>query len=139
MSIVRTYNPEEVAILVNGVPIQGSGTDTFVTISYNETDFTRIDGAKGAVARARNLNDGGTITINLLQTDREDIQYLESLAKIDRATGLGVVSIAVTDLRSGEAVVSRQSWLEQRPDREFGAEVGEREYVYQCAKIEDVG
>lgn len=137
--MIGEYSAKEVVVLVNGVPIRGSGEDAFVTVEYDEQDWEKVYGARGQVTRSRNLADGGTITLTLNQTQRGDIAYLEGLAKVDRATGLGVVTIKVTDIRNGESIIGAECWLQQRPSREFAANAGDREYVYDVAEITDIG
>ena len=135
---VREYSAGDVNVLVDGVPIQGGAEDTFVTIEYDEQDWEKSTGARGNVSRSRNLADGGTITITVKQTDVDDIAHMESIGSLDRATGMHKPAIKITDLRNGEITMARESWLQGRPERSYAAEEGEREFVFDCARIREL-
>lgn len=135
---VQEYSADEVILMVDGVPIEGGGEDTLVSVEYDEADWEKSYGVRGNVSRSRNLADGGTFTITLKQTDRDDIEYLESIAKTDRETGDNKVPIDIKDTRNGEHIVGKECWLQERPSREFAGEEGEREYIYDVGRIVDV-
>ena len=133
--MTSTYSADEVIVMVDGVPIQGGAEDTFVEIEYDEQDFEKSYGARGQVSRTRNLADGGTITITVKQTDVDDIVHLESIGDLDRGTRSNTVSISVKDVRNGEITLGRSCWLQQRPNRDYAADEGEREFTFDVDRI----
>ena len=133
--MTSTYSADEVIVMVDGVPIQGGAEDTFVEIEYDEQDWEKSYGARGQVSRSRNLADGGTITITVKQTDTDDVAHMEAIGDLDRGTRDNTVPISVKDVRNGEVTLGRSCWLQERPNRDYADEEGEREFTFDADKI----
>jgi hypothetical protein len=138
MSFNGTYDAARVAVLVNGVPIKGSGESTFVSVAQNEDDWTTTVGAKGEVSRSRTNDSSAEVTITLMQTDVAAREYLDGLAKVDKASGLGTFTLSIKDLSNGEAAIARNCWIQSQPDMSFEGEVGEREYIIAVPDLKRV-
>ena len=112
--LVMTYDPKKVIILLGGVPITGYADGTFVQIDPNGDAFTKKVGADGEVARELSNDNTHTIQITLMQTSLSNI-YLRTVMKVDRATGLGMLPLAFTDLNTMEEKFWPQAWVSVEP------------------------
>lgn len=131
---VYTYSADEVIVVVGGVPLSGFADGTFVNVSRDEQAFTKVTGADGTVSRAKTANKSGTITITLLSTSPSN-DILTGFAVADEETSDGVVAVLVKDLSGRTVHASSAAWIQQIPDDEKSKDVGEREWVLDCAKI----
>ncbi len=131
------YNSKEVSISLGGIPITGFGEDTMVSWEWDTeltTDKVSVD---GIVTAAKTNDYRGTITFTLMQSSPSNAILAGFAAQRRFGTGsLGVTSVNVKDLNSGEKVTSANAWVLVPPSGEFGSEATEREWQIRCAKLE---
>ena len=129
-----TYSPEEVIILVMGVPLEGVQEDSFVSLRREAPVFSSTTTTDGRVIRTYNSHDIWEIRFNLLQASPSN-GFLNKLMLIDRATRRGKFPIIIKDGMGGTLAFSTTSWIEQLPDIVYGARDEAREWVLKSANM----
>ncbi|MEH8009602.1 hypothetical protein, partial [Pseudomonas aeruginosa] len=66
-SVVNTYSPDKVVIIIGGFHMHGYGEDTFLNISYLTDGVVSRVGADGEIARAVSTNKMTRVTLTLGQ------------------------------------------------------------------------
>lgn len=127
-STVRTYSPNQVIVLVSGVPMSGFADGTFVEVAPSADLSTMQVGADGEVARSISSNKTCTVTITLQQTSPSN-DVLSGMIEIDSLTGGVLFPVTVMDLRGRTMFAASQAWINQRPTLTFGQEVADRAWT----------
>lgn len=125
----RTYDPNDVSVIVASVYLTGFGDDV-VTVSKDEDNFTVSVGAQGDVVRSKVNNPLGTITVTLQATSPQ-VPYLNSLANSGRAVPVSVIYSGDPK----EISTSTEAYVKKPADREYGKEAGTREFEFQCMDL----
>ena len=126
MSVVRTYNPSRVMIIMNGFPMSGFADGTFLTIAMSADGVTTQVGADGEIARAVNTDRRCTATITLQQTSPANA-FLSGLFEMDTLTCGGTIGpLMVQDLCGTTLFMAPQAWVVKPADIEFSKEVSTR-------------
>lgn len=132
---VSTFDPKSVVITIGGVPISGYADGTFVEITADNQQFTKVVGADGYTTRVKSNNYGGTLTLTLAQTSPSN-DYLSGLLQRDRATNTGVVPLLIKDMSGTTLIFSATAWVQQFPDVSFGNEMNNRAWSFDLAEID---
>lgn len=130
-----TYTPDQVIIEFDGTIIRGFAPDTFVEVERDEDGFMKLTGTLGDVARSRNLNYGGKITITLMAVSPTNDE-LSILAEEDEFEGDGYGSLFVKDLNGGTLCHAETAWVLKWPKIDRSKESGTITWVFDCADIE---
>ena len=126
MPSVKTYNPAQVTVIMNGFPMTGYADGTFVNITQMNDGITTQVGADGEIARAINTDRRCTVTISLQQTSPANA-YLSSLFSLDLLTCGGTIGpILVQDLCGETMFMASQAWVVKPADVEFAKEISTR-------------
>lgn len=134
MGDFKTYSPDLVVVTVGPYIISGYANDTFVTVERDEATFTKYTGSLGDVARSRNLNKGGKITLTLMAVAPIN-DGLSSMAATDEDLNAGFFPVQIRD-NSGTLIINSEiAWIEKWPTIERGKESGTVEWVIDCADI----
>ena len=75
---MRSYDPQDVNVIVDGTIITGFAEGTMVTAEKDEDDFSVTYGAQGDYSVAESHNTLGTITLTLQHTS-PSLPFLRSL------------------------------------------------------------
>lgn len=135
MAATRTYDPGTHLLSFLGIPLTAFGPDTFVAAARSEDGFSLTVGAGGEVARSRNRNRTGRVTISLLASSPEN-DLLMQAAIADEQTGEGVGPLFMKD-RNGTAVLhAENAWIAKVPDMTRAKQVGVYEWAIDCAELE---
>lgn len=126
-----TYDPEQVVILLDNLPVMGFAEGSMVSVEKNEDFSNSYVGTKGEYSRAINRNKSGTITIRL-QHNSPFVAIIEGWANQDYPP---VISFAVVDPASYETFGNTHCWLNTDAVHDFSNEIGEREYVFWAGNI----
>lgn len=129
-----TYSPEEVIILVMGVPLEGVQEDAFISLRREAPLFTSTTTTDGRVIRTYNNHDIWEIRFNLLQTSPSN-GFLNKLALIDRVTRRGKFPIMIKDGMGGTLAFSTSTWIEELPEIVYGTESEDRVWVLKSANM----
>lgn len=121
---MRTYDPQQVTLSVQGETIVGYAPGTFIKAMRAEDAYMLTIGADGSGARTKNANRSGSFEITLLASSPSNA-LLASIAIDDEDDGSGVGPTQVADL-SGTALARAQfSWIKKHADLERAKELGE--------------
>ncbi len=132
--MAATYEPQNVAFLFNGIEVVGFGPDESINCEYNEDAFTRVTGNDGTVARAKNPDRSGTITLTLLSTSPSN-DVLSGFEIRDNLDGSGVGAVLIKD-HSGRSLASaKDCWIRKAPAMIFGREVPTRAWVLEAGTL----
>lgn len=134
--LYSTYDPKEVVIAWNGIPINsGIAPDTFLSIIRSEDAFTKKVGANGKVVRTRNADKTGEVEITLMQNSPVNT-LLAAAAIADEEAGTDIVStITVSDPSGSLLAMAEQAWIRKIPDQELAKEYGERTWQFDAGEI----
>lgn len=128
---VKLYDPGEVSILVDGIPISGYADGEFVTIDQDEDSFTSVVGTDGHASRSKNENKMGKVVIKLMQTSKLN-DVLSALHNADRLApgGAGIVDVLVKDNNGTQLYHSTESWITKPPAKSFDKSAKSREWTF---------
>jgi len=132
-SLAGTHSLQRLILTVGGRRIRGGAENDLVSVVYDENTYTKTYGSTGRVTRSTTNAKGGVITISLMQTDIEDIAFLDALA--NAPAPLDIAPIVIQDLNTGETIVAEQCWLQKTPDHNWNRDAGPREYAFDAANI----
>lgn len=132
---VRTYSPKEVIIAIGGVPMSGFADGTFLEISADAQQFTKVIGADGYATRVKTNNYAGTLTLTLSQSSPSN-DILSGILAADRLANAGVVPILIKDLTGTTIIFSATGWIQQFPDLAYGNEINNRAWVLDLAEMD---
>jgi hypothetical protein len=128
--MARTFDPGKVIVTFAGNLITGFAAGTFISAERAEDTFSAEAGASGEVARVRNRNKLGTVTLTLMQTSPSN-DVLSAQAKRDELSGTGAGSLLVKDLGGTTLIASPSAWIKKPPAVEFAKELSNREWVLE--------
>ena len=132
------YDPNEVSIVVCGIPIEGGFADgTFIEVDQDANDFDDIVGTDGDVTRSKTNDRRGTITITLMQSS-ESNALLSALSNVDRSksNGAGVGPLLIKDNQGTTFFAGEHSWIQKPPAAAFGKTAGPRAWLVRVADLE---
>jgi hypothetical protein len=132
---VRTFDPKSVIIAIGGVPMSGFADGTFLEVTADTQQFTKVIGADGFVTRVKTNNYGGVMTLTLGQTSPSN-DVLSGFLAADRVANLGVVPILIKDLSGTTILFSATGWIQQFPDVTFGNTNNNRAWAFDLAEMD---
>lgn len=127
-----TYSPEEVTILVMGVPLDGVVEDTFVSVSRDAPIFSSKVTADGRITRVYNASDIWSIEFTLMNTSPSN-GFLDKLVLLDRVTKRGKFPLLIKDGFGGTLIFSTTTWIEELPSVDYGVTMTPRTWVLKSA------
>ena len=134
----KTYDADQVVLVVAGVPINSGFSDGEFLRIVNESDsFTDKAGVDGEVTRSKTNDFRGTITVILGQTSDHN-QLFSTLINLDRTlpNGGGMFPVSVKDLQSqGTVAAGVEAWFVRDPDAAYGRESSDREWTIRVGKL----
>lgn len=133
---VKTYSPKAVSVIVAGMQITGFAEDSFVSVERDSDAFTKTVGADGEVSRSASADLSGTITITL-QSTSDSNEILSALSLADQVSLSGEFTVLIKDNSPGGTSLhtSPSAWIQKVATKEYGAEVGDVEWLLQCAQL----
>lgn len=132
---VRTFDPKSVIITIGGVAMSGFADGTFLEVTADTQQFTKIIGADGYATRIKTNNYGGVMTLTLSQSSPSN-DALSAILNADRVANAGVVTILVKDLSGTSIIFSASGWIQQFPDISFANTVNDRAWIFDLAEME---
>jgi hypothetical protein len=132
----RHYDGDEVLLVAFGVPVSEFAKGTFVSLEFDEDDWTVTQGHQGTVLRAKNPNSVATCTFQTVQGSPENDQ-LSAAATLDVSTGFGTGSFYLQDLNGNTASSGSTSWCKKRPKIGLGTEGDVVEWTATVAGIQE--
>lgn len=135
--LLAEYAPEDVKVAWNGIDITGFAPDTFIRFERAVDAFGKTVGADGTVARTRNADRTGMVTITLMQNSLSN-RLLAAAAVADEIGGEVISNFTVSDPSGSGVALALDAWVRKIPDQEYAAEYGTREWVFDCAYLQIV-
>lgn len=125
--VAYTYDPEDIILLIGGVPVKNFGSDSAVVISRDGNINEKQVGVLGEVTVNRMRDKTGTLTVTLKGQSEED-------KMLDELQALDVYSFPVVLIvKSTNKQLITEGWLEEQPDMSFGTQMDDREHVIGLA------
>lgn len=134
MGTVKVNDPNNVQILMGGIPITGFGTGDFLQIDQPDDTFTDTQGADGEVIRSKPTpNPMVTITITLMESAAGN-SVLSALLELDRvaSNGAGVVPFLYKDGSGTSLLAAEKAWVSKPPTVVKGKEGKERTWTIRA-------
>ena len=132
---VRTVDPKNVIVTIDGIPMSGYADGTFLEITADTQQFTKVVGADGTTTRVKSNNYGGVLTLTLSQSSPSN-DVLSGLLNADRAANLGIFPILIKDLSGTTLIFSATGWIQQFPDSAWGTDINNRAWSIDLADID---
>jgi len=130
-ALLGSFSPNDISVIVNGIPLDGFADGTFVNVAYNSDAATMVEGADGspAIAFKRGAR-GATITLTCLQTSLGN-NVLNGFLQAQKFAGSGAATVSVTirNNQGGELVSMPRGVFMKEPDVSYAAEIGNREWT----------
>lgn len=132
---VKTYDPNNVQVIMGGVPITGFADGTFISVAFDEDLYTKTVGADGEVSRAKSNNQSATVALTLKQTSGSNDE-LSAFYQADQVSDSGVVPLMIKEIGSGRTLVFAQAaWVQKLPDVAYSKEVEDRNWTIATAQL----
>jgi len=129
----KTYNPDQVSVIVGGRVLSGFANGTFITAERDSDNFSDAAGIN-IVSRSKITDKRGNITMVFQQT-APDVAYLSDLSKQDELDSGGIVSVLIRDASGNSLVEAAEAWLQKPTVVTYADELTNREYVLRCAEL----
>jgi hypothetical protein len=133
MSIVNTYNPSDVYLIIAGHICTGWNE---ISIEKSTSTFKFIKGIRGKNTRVKDLDTSAIINITLLQTSQTN-DILSEIHKLDIEEGTGRLEIALVDKSGTTAITSIEAYILTYPNKSFKDEFEPVSWSIQCQSTND--
>ncbi len=132
---VATFDPKSVIVTIGGVAMSGYADGTFLEITADQQQFTKVTGADGYTTRVKSNDYGALMTLTLSQSSPSN-DALSGFLALDRATNAGVVPILIKDLSGTTIMFAGTGWIRQFPDVTFANEISNRAWQIDLAEAD---
>ena len=126
---VRTYDPNQIIVSYDGVPLVGFAEGTFVTIKRSGDLFTKVRGADGGVDRVNNNNFDFEVSIHLKQVSPSNA-VLSLAASADQLSNAGTGILLIKDNNGSTLFTAAQAWVKKDPDVSYSDKMESREWTF---------
>ncbi len=121
MGAVKEYDPDQVQILFNLVPLSGFAEDKMADIEEDGKLFELVQGVDGQTTRSKNLKRSALLTIHLLASSQLNAALSLIVAQdLLTAGGAGVGPVLIRDGNGTSLFTSAAAWIEERPKKSYG-------------------
>lgn len=127
---VTTYDPRNLVVIFGLERIHGFSEDDMITITPSGDGSTKYVGADGEVGRSIDPNNTFEVTITLAQTSSSN-DTLSAYRELDRATGKGLLPLAIKDLSGTTVFAASQAWVQNLPEAKKGRQIDTNEWTIQ--------
>lgn len=128
------YSPDQVSVSFNGIIITGYNDGTFIDVEREENSFTKHVGSLGDVARSRNLNRSGKLTLTLMSAAPSN-DLLQAVYEQDRQFGTGVGALLIKDLGGNMVCRAAYCWIMKAPKIERAKESSPCIWQFEMADL----
>ena len=135
---VKMYDPGSVIVVYGPLILTGYADGTFVLVDRDEDSSTKKVGADGEVARTRNRNKCGSVTVTLMQTSASNLALSAALTADGLADNGITLPVMVKDSRGNSLHAALDAWIKKTPASEYAKEVGQREWVIDTGPMINV-
>jgi hypothetical protein len=133
---LRVYDPDQVHVSMNGIPLSGFADGEFVTVETESATFEDVAGTDGEVTRSKTNDGRATVTVKLMQSSPSN-DLLSVLHNLDKSTpgGVGVGPLFIRDAQGTTLVWAEKAWIQKVPDGSWDRTAKERSWVIRCANL----
>lgn len=131
-NLMGSYSPNDVSVIVNGVPITGFADGSFVQASFDTEAATMTEGADGFAAVAmKKGNRKMTVALSLMQTSMAN-NVLQALLAAQQAAAFAgnYPSVVILNAQGGELVQIPRAIIGKEPDITYSGEIESREWKF---------
>ena len=132
---LKTYDPRDVIVLLNGIPIGGFADGTFININRNVETFGYLTGVDGEFVRFKRADKSGLITLTLNQSSDSN-SILQSQHELDLISNTGAFGIFISYKFTGATYTSSNAFVVSHPDADLSKEATTREWKILCDPLE---
>ena len=120
---MQFFDPDQVDVIVSGVPISGFGPDSMIKFKEDDKRFKLVKGVKGDITRSKILPKVGTLTIITMSSSKSN-DVLSLLHQTDMSTpgGAGVVAVLIRDRNGTSLLAAPIAFVDGMPEISFGGE-----------------
>jgi hypothetical protein len=133
---LRLYDPDQVLIVVAGIPIKGWADGEFCTVEYETDAFSDVCGTDGEVTRSKSNDRRATVTLRLMQTSPSNA-LLSALFNLDANSpgGAGVGPFLLANGLTGTKLAGEKCWIAKPPPSKWDRTPTEREWKVRVASL----
>jgi hypothetical protein len=134
----KLYDPQSVIVVFGDHRIEGFAENSMVTVERNEDTFALKVGVDGEGTRVRSANRSGRVKVVLMQTS-ESNRVLSGIQVADEKSpiGAGIRPLMTKDAMGHSMHFAKEAWIVKPTAAEYGKEVGEREWEFESADMEN--
>jgi hypothetical protein len=133
---MKTYDPKQVQVIVNGVALQGFSEDSVVKVTRQADAFTQTIGVDGEGTRSKSNDHSAEIEVSLKQSSESNV-VLSALANADRDSNAGLVAVMVKDNNGDSLHMCEQAYIKKMPDSEYNKTATDRVWTLVTDKVVD--
>lgn len=133
--MLPTYDPKLVILTLGEIFVSGYADGTMIDAVRDGDSFTKVKGADGEVARVRNRDRSGSVTVTLMQSSMTNDAFSALLAA-DELFGTGVRPLMLQEVGGKTLIVSDRAWLRKPANAGYANTMGDRQWVIDCASLE---
>lgn len=127
-----TYAPSDVQASVLGIPLEGFAKDNFIAVKRDVAQTTYKSAMDGTVAITNKTKPTYQIKFMLAQSSPSNI-FLDTLKEIFNTYGNAIpLPILIRDKSGSATFFAADTWFEEEPMFEFGAEIKDRSWTLRC-------
>lgn len=112
---IANYSPDDVSCLAFGIPLDGFGDGTFITVSKDKVPFGTTETTDGAVSRIYTNSQTYTISLTFHRGSTSN-DVLTKLWQLDEITQRGKFPLLIKDLSGTDLFFSTTTWIEAIPN-----------------------
>ena len=134
MSVVNTYDPFQVQLVICDYPIQGI---TQIATAPSTKPFELIRGIRGVNTRRRSTDSSMTINFSVLNTSASNY-VLNEIVKKDLLTNGARLTVALFDFNNGTRLQSHQAFLSNKPNLTFTTDFNDVPWEIQMLNCDPI-
>lgn len=127
---MKTYDPQQVQVIVGGRLITGFAEDTFVEVERSEDMWSLKMGVDGEGTRSKSNNKSGQIRITLMSSSPSNA-ILQGFADADELNNGGLVPAMVKDGNGSDLALAEQAYIKKLPTLGKGKEIAGNQWVLE--------
>lgn len=129
------YSADDVLIDFGGFQLHGLAKGSFCKLKHNSPRATLKMGADGEPVLIRSVDDSATLEVTL-QQDSAANDWLSTNAAAFRASGAGILPLALKDLTGRTLCTAQRAWVQTEADVEYSDEDSSRVWVLETDSMQ---
>ncbi len=136
---LKTFDVKRFAVIFGTMPAVTSGlsaADDAIQFKRSSDSYTKTVGLCGEVTRNRQYDKSGEAIVKV-KKDSMLNDYFSTLHQLDMQNNGGVIPITAKHFDSMTVIATAYGWIRKPPDYSIGKEVGEVEWTFDCADLDE--